>query len=61
MCESANLYIWDEPLNYIDIFSRMQIESLLLEYKPTMIFVEHDQVFSDKVATKELIIKRNKE
>ncbi len=61
LCESANLYIWDEPLNYIDIFSRMQIESLLLEYKPTMIFVEHDQVFSDKVATKELIIKRNKE
>ena len=29
----AHLYIWDEPLNYIDVFSRMQIETLLLEYQ----------------------------
>jgi lincosamide and streptogramin A transport system ATP-binding/permease protein len=51
LSESAHLYIWDEPLNYIDIQSRMQIEALLLEYKPTMIFVEHDSVFVDKIAT----------
>ena len=37
----AHFYIWDEPLNYIDVFSRMQIEKLLLEYQPTMLFVEH--------------------
>ena len=48
----AHLYIWDEPLNYIDVFSRMQIESLLLEYKPTMLFVEHDVKFREKLATK---------
>lgn len=48
----AHLYIWDEPLNYIDIFSRMQIEKLLLEYKPTMLFVEHDVRFREKIATK---------
>lgn len=48
----AHLYIWDEPLNYIDIFSRMQIEKLLLEYKPTMLFVEHDIRFSQKIAIK---------
>lgn len=47
----AHLYIWDEPLNYIDIFSRMQIEKLLLEYKPTMLFVEHDRAFREKIAT----------
>lgn len=47
----AHLYIWDEPLNYIDIFSRMQIEKLLLEYQPTMLFVEHDAVFREKIAT----------
>lgn len=48
----AHLYIWDEPLNYIDVFSRMQIENLLMEYKPTMIFVEHDKRFCEKIATK---------
>ena len=48
----AHLYIWDEPLNYIDVFSRMQIEKLLLEYAPTMLFVEHDVKFREKIATK---------
>lgn len=48
----AHLYIWDEPLNYIDVFSRMQIEKLLLTYQPTMLFVEHDTKFSDKIANK---------
>lgn len=48
----AHLYIWDEPLNYIDVFSRMQIEKLLLEYRPTMLFVEHDARFCEKIATK---------
>lgn len=49
---SAHLYIWDEPFNYIDVFSRMQIEKLLLEYRPTMLFVEHDKRFREKIATK---------
>lgn len=48
----AHLYIWDEPLNYIDVFSRMQIEKLLLEYKPTMLIVEHDVRIREKIATK---------
>ena len=52
LCESAHLYIWDEPLNYIDVWSRMQIEALLLEFRPTMLFVEHDGAFRRKIATK---------
>ena len=51
LCEKAHLYIWDEPLNFIDIFSRMQIEELILEYSPTMIFVEHDNDFLNKIST----------
>ena len=47
----AHLYIWDEPLNYIDVFSRMQIEKLILQYAPTMLLVEHDVRFQEKVAT----------
>jgi lincosamide and streptogramin A transport system ATP-binding/permease protein len=50
----AHIYIWDEPLNYIDIFSRMQIEQLIETYKPTMIVVEHDTRFREKLATKEI-------
>lgn len=47
----AHLYIWDEPLNYIDVFSRMQIENLILKYEPTMLLVEHDIRFRERVAT----------
>ena len=52
IAEQANIYIWDEPLNYIDIFSRMQIEDLIKKYNLTMIFVEHDEAFSHEIATK---------
>lgn len=48
----AHVYIWDEPLNYIDVFSRMQIEELLLKYEPTMIVVDHDIRFQEKIATR---------
>lgn len=48
----AHLYVWDEPLNYIDVFSRMQIEKMLLTYQPTMLFVEHDTRFREKIGTK---------
>ncbi len=51
LCRSAHLYLWDEPLNYIDLFSRIQIEELLLQYRPTLLFVEHDRVFREKIAT----------
>lgn len=52
LCEQAHLYIWDEPLNFIDVYSRMQIEQLLKDFLPTMIFVEHDKVFRDIIATR---------
>lgn len=52
ICEPAHLYVWDEPLNFIDVISRMQIEELLLQYEPTIIFVEHDRMFAEQIATK---------
>lgn len=58
LCQQAHLYIWDEPLNFIDVYSRMQIEELILTFCPTMIFVEHDQAFTEKVATKRLAVIR---
>ena len=52
LCEPAHLFLWDEPLNFIDIFSRIQLEELLLASRPTMLFVEHDRAFREKVATR---------
>mgnify|MGYP003582626523 CR=1 FL=1 len=52
LCEQAHLYIWDEPLNFIDVISRIQIEELLLTYKPTLMFVEHDILFNENIAVK---------
>lgn len=52
LCEQAHLYVWDEPLNFIDVYSRIQIEQLIKAFSPTMIFVEHDTAFRDTIATK---------
>jgi lincosamide and streptogramin A transport system ATP-binding/permease protein len=51
LCQRAHVYIWDEPLNFIDVLSRVQIEELILTGNPTMLFVEHDKIFNAKIAT----------
>ena len=56
LCQSAHVYIWDEPLNFIDVISRMQIESFILKSRPTMVFVEHDGAFNDAIATKQVYL-----
>jgi lincosamide and streptogramin A transport system ATP-binding/permease protein len=56
LCEKAHLYIWDEPLNFIDLFSREQIETLIIEFAPTLLFVEHDRVFREAIATREITL-----
>lgn len=50
--EECNIYIWDEPLNFIDVISRRQIEELVQKSDITMLFVEHDKTFVENVATK---------
>ena len=52
LCRPAHLFIWDEPLNFIDVMSRVQIEKMILEYQPTLLFVEHDGAFCRNIATK---------
>ena len=56
LCIPAHVYIWDEPLNYIDVLSRVQLEGLLTEYAPTMLLVEHDAVFLERVCTSTLAL-----
>lgn len=52
ICEPAHLHIWDEPMNYIDVISRIQLEDVLKTYQPTILFVDHDRAFCENVATK---------
>ncbi|MFR7553215.1 MAG: ATP-binding cassette domain-containing protein, partial [Acutalibacteraceae bacterium] len=52
LCEKAHLLVWDEPLNFIDVISRMQLEALLISAAPTVVFVEHDRRFVENTATK---------
>jgi lincosamide and streptogramin A transport system ATP-binding/permease protein len=56
LCLPAHLYLWDEPLNFIDVFSRMQIRDLLLAYGPTLLFVEHDTAFAEEIATRRVVL-----
>ncbi len=56
LCQRAHLYLWDEPLNFIDVYSRMQIENLILEFQPTMLLIEHDAAFRENVATKTIVL-----
>lgn len=58
LCEPAHLYVWDEPLNYIDIISRRQVEELILSSMPTLLFVEHDKTFCEKIATKTVLLQK---
>ncbi|WBW50053.1 Lsa family ABC-F type ribosomal protection protein [Peptoniphilus equinus] len=52
LSKPAHVFIWDEPLNYIDVISRIQIEEMIKAATPTLIFVEHDKRFADELANK---------
>ncbi|MFT9191501.1 MAG: ribosomal protection-like ABC-F family protein [Liquorilactobacillus sp.] len=51
LCEPANFYIWDEPLNYLDVITRQQIQALILRVQPTMLLIDHDRDFVKTIAT----------
>lgn len=52
LSKKAHIFIWDEPLNYIDVMSRIQLEELILSTNPTLIFIEHDEEFTKKYTNK---------
>lgn len=52
LCTPAYLFVFNEPLHFIDVLSRIQIEEMLLAAKPTLLFIEHDEIFCSHVATK---------
>ncbi len=56
LSEQAHLYVWDEPLNFVDVLSRMQVRDLLLAENPAMLFVEHDKTFVSEIATRRILL-----
>ena len=54
----AQLYVWDEPLNFVDMETREALETAILRDQPTMLLVEHDQAFVGRVATGVLSLSR---
>lgn len=50
----AHLYVWDEPLNYLDTYNQNQLIKLIHDYRPALLFVEHDQRFIDAVASEKV-------
>ena len=57
LADPSHLYLWDEPLNFVDYYSREQILRLLLTYQPTMMFIEHDSYFCEAAALSTLELK----
>lgn len=50
-----NVLVLDEPTNHMDIVGKETLESMLKEYRGTLIFVSHDRYFVKKVATQLLV------
>jgi lincosamide and streptogramin A transport system ATP-binding/permease protein len=58
LCRPADLYLWDEPLNHLDMQTREGLEAAILRDRPTMLLVEHDAAFASRIATREIVLSR---
>ena len=52
MLQEANFLILDEPTNHLDLESKEMLESALIDYDGTILFVSHDRYFINRLATK---------
>lgn len=52
----AELFIWDEPLNYLDVFNQNQLAEVIQLVQPTMLIIEHDRHFLDQVTTQQFLL-----
>lgn len=54
LSQEANLYFWDEPLNYLDVITRQQIIDVIKKQRPTMLLIDHDLDLIDQVAVQKV-------
>ena len=55
----VNVLLLDEPTNHLDLKSKQILESALIEYEGTVLFVSHDRYFINKVANKTVWMNKN--
>lgn len=60
LTQPAHLYLWDEPLNYLDVFNQEQIIEMIKREKPSMLVIEHDPYFVEQVADIKIELHRSK-
>ena len=54
LVEEADIYLWDEPANYLDVFNQDQLINMLRKEQPAMLLIEHDKYFISQVADKRI-------
>lgn len=57
LSQEANIYFWDEPLNYLDVITRQQIITAIKKQQPTMLLIDHDVDLIEAVSTKQIHLK----
>jgi len=60
IAEGPDLLLLDEPTNHMDIPSIELMENFLLQYRKALLFVSHDRVFLEKLATRIIEIDRGR-
>lgn len=50
MLQESNVLILDEPTNHLDLYSKEVLESALIDYEGTLLFISHDRYFLNKMA-----------
>jgi lincosamide and streptogramin A transport system ATP-binding/permease protein len=46
------LYLWDEVLNFLNVFNHEQLEQLIIKVKLSMLLIDHDEKFLQKIQAK---------
>jgi len=60
LINEPELLVLDEPTNHLDIESIQWLENFLLRWKGTLLFVTHDRVFLQKLATRIIELDRGR-
>lgn len=60
LVQPADLYIWDEPLSYLDVITKDQIIEVVKKYHPTMLVIDHDRDFIERIADKKVLFEHEK-
>ncbi|GAB5056083.1 ABC-F type ribosomal protection-like protein Eat(A) [Companilactobacillus alimentarius] len=58
LSEEANLYFWDEPLNYLDVITWQQIIEAIKKQHPTMLLIDHDIDLINSVSSKKIELRK---